>query len=132
MPEPEISIGFTQTELEALLPERAADVSALSRAHNKMRAALRSLSGDEWCERCHGEKLDPAGATPGAACSLCEGSGLQPPEDADANDSLVDTAMQAFCDPGHFAKRGDNYEESLYDWQRRALEIALAHRGEES
>jgi hypothetical protein len=43
-------------------------------------------------------------------------------------DALVDTAIQAFCDPGHFTKRGDNYEESLYDWQRRAVRIALAEK----
>jgi hypothetical protein len=52
--------------------------------------------------------------------------------EARGEDALVDLAMRAFCDPGQFTERRKidapivHDLEPLYDWQKRALHVALA------
>jgi hypothetical protein len=40
-------------------------------------------------------------------------------------DQVIALVMQAVNDPGSFTKRGDDYEEPIYRWSRRALAIAV-------
>lgn len=50
--------------------------------------------------------------------------GNMPPAYAELRDDEIDTLMRAQCDPGSFVKRGDDYTESIWSWQRRAMKEA--------
>ncbi len=52
MSERTITVELTQRELESLLPERGADVSALSAAHNQMRGKLANFDVSDHCPSC--------------------------------------------------------------------------------
>jgi hypothetical protein len=64
------------SEDSPLTPEEQAEYEAARRSIVEARAAgpVQEV-GDEECERCGGSRIDPAGATPNAACTACEGSG---------------------------------------------------------